>query len=96
MLVLGCWTVFAFKNSGDFWKSPFYWLPVCLEHLRHSPQSHHLHEQETKNPSVPSKTTPLLPKDFWREISSENFKSAPPQTKQKRRRRQISQNLLEI
>jgi hypothetical protein len=30
-------------------------------------------------PASSSKTTPIKPKDFWREISSENFKSAQNQ-----------------
>jgi hypothetical protein len=42
--------------------------------------------------SAQQKTTPILPKEFWREISSENFKSA--QTKREANRRYILRSLL--
>jgi hypothetical protein len=58
--------------------------------------------KKQKTRQRPAKTTPLQAKDFWREISSENFKSVLTKEKQKRREEEDTlsgvcrENLLEI
>jgi hypothetical protein len=75
-----------------FWKTPF----VGFRFVLNTSATHHnpiICTNKKQNARQRPVKNSNLPKEFWRKISSENFKSAENQKEKRRRRRPISQNL---